>query len=297
MSQPMLLPTELYGIIGYPLGHSQSPRVHNEAFRAAQLPKVYLAWPTPPEALPALVDAVRALPIAGLSVTIPHKENIIPLLDAITPAAQEVGAVNTLFWRDGALCGHNTDKEGFMAPLRALGLGTQGQRQEQEQGQELEQGKTALVLGAGGAARAVLAGLQALGYTKIVLTNHNMPKAMALAHAFQVQVVPWEERASIAADIIVNATPLGMRGDREDQSPYPAAAFHALAKSKKRGQGLAYDLVYTPLHTRFLTEARAAGWDIQDGLSMFVAQANEQFRLWTGQSLDVQDIREILLKS
>lgn len=277
-----LIPTELYGIIGYPLGHSQSPRVHNSAFRAAHLPKVYMAWPTPPEALPALVDAVRTLPIAGLSVTIPHKESIIPLLDAITPAAKEVGAVNTLFWRDGALCGHNTDMEGFMAPLRALGT---------------QAGNTALVLGAGGAARAVLAGLQALGYTKIVLSNRHLPKAMALAHTFQVELVPWEERCSIAADIIVNATPLGMRGDREDQSPYPAEAFRALAKNRKTGRGLAYDLVYNPLHTRFLTEAQASGWDIQDGLAMFVAQANEQFRLWTGQALDTQAIRDMLLGS
>ncbi|MEG2171784.1 MAG: shikimate dehydrogenase [Desulfovibrionaceae bacterium] len=265
------IPQQLYGIIGYPLGHSQSPRVHNAAFTAAGLSKVYMAWPTPPEKLAALIDAVRTLPIAGLSVTIPHKERIIPLLDAITPAAHQVGAVNTVFWKDGALCGHNTDMAGFMAPL---------------QGKKL---CSALVLGAGGAARAVLAGLQTLGYTSI-LTNHHLPKAMALAHEFQIEYVPWEKRTHVQVDILINATPLGMQGDGQDKSPYPAAAFAP-------NGGLAYDLVYTPLHTRFLREAHAAGWDIQDGLDMFAAQAAEQFHLWTGESLDPKTVRATLEKA
>lgn len=271
-----IIPQQLYGIIGYPLGHSQSPRVHNTAFQAQKLAKVYMAWPTAPEHLPAFVAAVRALPIAGLSVTIPHKESIIPLLDAITPTARQVGAVNTVFWRDGALCGHNTDMAGFMAPL---------------QGKKFAK---ALVLGAGGAARAVLAGLQALGCTHIVLTNRTLATAMALAHAFQdegtIELVPWEERATIQADIIVNATPLGMRGETMGQTPYPAAAF------ADNEPGLAYDLVYNPLHTRFLQEAAAAGWAVQDGLDMFVAQADEQFRLWTQSSLDKAATRRLILE-
>lgn len=272
-----IIPQQLYGIIGYPLGHSQSPRVHNSAFQAQMLDKVYMAWPTAPEHLPAFMAAVRALPIAGLSVTIPHKESIIPLLDAITPAAQQVGAVNTVFWRDGALCGHNTDMAGFMAPL---------------QGKKFAK---ALVLGAGGAARAVLAGLQALGCTNVFVTNRTLATAMALAHAFQdeikLHVVPWEERTTVRADIIINATPLGMRGEAMGQTPYPALAF---AGSER---GLAYDLVYNPLHTRFLQEAAAAGWAVQDGLDMFVAQADEQFRLWTQQSLDKDATRRLVLES
>lgn len=271
------MPQQLYGIIGYPLGHSQSPRVHNACFASAGLAKVYMAWPTAPDKLPAFMDAVRTLPIAGLSVTIPHKEHIIPLLDAITPAARQVGAVNTVYWQDGALCGHNTDMAGFMAPLAGRTL------------------HTALVLGAGGAARAVLAGLQALGCTHIVLTNRHAPKAMALAHEFQLNVVDWEARGTVPADIIVNATPLGMQGDRCDQSPYPPEAF-ARANSENTC-GLAYDLVYNPLHTRFLCEAKAAGWDIQDGLAMFVAQAAEQFRVWTACEMDVTSVRAMLEQS
>lgn len=272
-----ILPQQLYGIIGYPLGHSQSPRVHNTAFQAQKLAKVYLAWPTTPEHLPDFMSAVRALPIAGLSVTIPHKESIIPLLDAITPAAGLVGAVNTVFWQDGALCGHNTDLAGFMAPLHGKKL------------------SSALVLGAGGAARAVLAGLQALGCANIVLTNRTLATAMALAHAFQgeikLNVVPWEERIQVRADIIINATPLGMLGENVTQTPYPAAAF---AKGER---GLAYDLVYNPLHTRFLQEAAATGWAVQDGLYMFVAQADEQFTLWTQQPLDRSATRKLVLES
>lgn len=267
-----VIPQQLYGIIGYPLGHSQSPRVHNAAFQALNLAKVYMAWPTAPAKLPAFMEAVRTLPIAGLSVTIPHKESIIPLLDAITPAARQVGAVNTVFWQDGALCGHNTDMAGFMAPLRG------------------KKYSVALVLGAGGAARAVLAGLQELGCQRIVLTNRTLATAMALAHEFQLEVVPWEERTDVQAHIIVNATPLGMLGEMQEQSPYPAAAF------SRGGKGLAYDLVYNPLYTRFLQDAAAAGWAVQDGLDMFVAQADEQFRLWTQCPLDRDATRAVILQ-
>lgn len=272
----MLIPQQLYGIIGHPLGHSQSPRIHNAAFAAAGLPKVYMAWPTPPEKLEAMVECVRLLPIAGLSVTIPHKEHIIPLLDAITPAAKAVGAVNTVYWQDGALCGDNTDVAGFMAPLSRRDF------------------SCALVLGAGGACRAVLAGLQHKKTPRIVLCNHNSAKAMALAQEFQVEFCLWEERHTIPAGCIINATPLGMRGSFQDQTPYDSAAFEW---AQGMGERLAYDLVYNPLHTRFLEEALAAGWDIQDGLDMFVAQANEQFRIWTGQEFDQATVRANVLKN
>lgn len=273
----MLIPQELYGIIGNPLGHSQSPRIHNAAFAAAGLPKVYLAWPCPPEKLAAMVECVRTLPIAGLSVTIPHKEHIIPLLDAITPAAKAVGAVNTVYWQHGALCGDNTDVAGFMAPLRGRDF------------------SCALVLGAGGACRAVLAGLQAQKTPRIVLTNHNMAKALLLAHEFSVEVIPWEERHTIPADCVINATPLGMQGSYQEQIPYDFVAGGKCWQGNA-GTRLAYDLVYNPLHTRFLREAQTAGWDIQDGLDMFVAQANAQFRIWTGQEFNQGTVRASLLK-
>lgn len=274
----MLIPQELYGIIGNPLGHSQSPRIHNAAFAAAGLPKVYMAWPCPPEKLAAVMDCVRTLPIAGLSVTIPHKEQIIPLLDAITPAAKAVGAVNTVYWQDGALCGDNTDVTGFMAPLQHRKV------------------TSALVLGAGGACRAVLAGLQQKQTPRIVLTNHNCAKAMLLAHEFSVEVIPWEERHTIPADCVINATPLGMQGSYREQTPYDFAAA-GTCQQGDTGPRLAYDLVYNPLHTRFLCEAQAAGWDVQDGLAMFVAQANAQFRIWTGQEFDQAAVRASVLES
>lgn len=279
----MIIPQKLYGIIGYPLGHSQSPLFHNWAFQQAQLPAAYLAWPTSSLKLPDFIKAVRTLPITGLSVTIPHKEAVLPLLDQVTEAARQVGAVNTLFWKNGELWGDNTDILGFTAPL---------------QGKSFDK---ALVLGAGGAARSVLTGLKILGVAHIVVSNHNDSRAEALAHEFEVDSVPWEKRTSVHADILINTTPLGLKGLRVGESPYPAEAFAAsfAADSGRTSLNprLAYDLVYNPLRTCFLQSASAVGWDTQDGLDMFVAQAQEQFRLWTGKTPDAAQARQMLLEA
>ena len=140
----------LYGVTGWPLGQSLSPLLHNTGFQALRLPAAYARWEVPPEKLPAFVESVRLLHIRGCSVTIPHKVALTPLLDAVSPLARQVGAVNTLYWQDDALCGHNTDVAGFLAPLAGL---------------PLDRGD-ALLLGAGGAARAVAAGLTGLPQDK-----------------------------------------------------------------------------------------------------------------------------------
>ena len=265
---------KLYGITGSPLGHSLSPALHNWALEQAGITGAYLAWPLDAGRMPDFVNAVRVLNIQGVSVTIPHKESILPLLDGLTARARALGAVNTLYWGKDGLCGDNTDVDGLIAPLRGRAFGS------------------ALVLGAGGAARAALAALRDLGLPAVAVCSRSGDRTRKLAAECGAQHLDWEDRAAYEADLIINATPLGMYGAHEGQSPLPQAAF----TRRYTGARLAYDLVYTPLNTRFLSEAEAAGWQTQDGLSMFVAQAQAQFCLWTGQSFPETEARVLLLR-
>lgn len=256
-------PALLLGIVGQPLGHSLSPKLHNWALSELGLSGVYCRWELPPESLADMLVAVRTLPIHGLSVTIPHKEAIIELLDEVTPFARQVGAVNTLYWKDGALCGDNTDVEGFLTPLRPH-----------------EAFDSALVLGAGGAARAALAGLQSLGVPRIGICNRTASRARELAEVFHVQHLDWDERVAFSPGLVVNTTPLGMSGKLEEASPWPADAWGDIRA--------AYDLVYNPLRTCFLLDATAAGVLAMEGLGMFIGQAQCQFKRWTGQIFPVE---------
>lgn len=268
------IPEKLYGIIGHPLAQTLSPLLHNWGFAHLGIKAAYMAFPTPPSGLADFVRAVRTLPVQGLSVTIPHKEPVMALLDGVTDLARRVGAVNTLFWRESGLWGHNTDVEGFTAPLRAL----------------LPQARTpvdsALVLGAGGAAKAVLAGLCGLGVTEVTVVNRNRARADTLAQTFGAASAPWEERGRIAATLVVNTTPVGMKGKAEGHSPMPASFWH-------RGH-IAYDLVYNPRETVFLSQARQAGATCADGLAMFAAQGAAQFALWTGLELPLAPALRLL---
>lgn len=278
------LPRELYGIIGHPLGHTMSPLLHNWGFGLLDIPAVYMAWPLEPGRVGDFITAVRTLPIRGASVTIPHKQAVLPLLDGISDRARAVGAVNTLYWRDGQLLGENTDVTGFLAPLR----------QRAATGWRCER---ALVLGNGGAARAVLAGLRELGPVgegvvgTLAVTGRNAEKATPLAAEFGAAVVAWDARADWGADMVINTTPMGMSGERQGDTAFPGEGFVAAGEGRR---GLAYDLVYNPLRTRFLSEAADAGWDTQDGLAMFVEQGREQFRLWTGLELPAEGARTLV---
>ncbi len=180
----------------------------------------------------------------------------MPFMDRITDRAGRVGAVNTFYWEGDALCGDNTDVTGFLDPIR---------------GRVFE---SALVVGAGGACRAVLAGLKELGIARIGVTNRTESKAEALARDFGITVVPYADRASFGAELVVNSTSQGMKGDYVNETAFPKEGF--------KGKGLAYDIVYNPVKTRFMKEAEEAGWQVQGGLDMFVGQAREAFRLWTG---------------
>lgn len=252
----MQTPARLFGIIGYPLAQSMSPMLHNWGFEQVGESGVYLLWPVAPEKLADFFTAVRALPISGGSITLPHKVTAMPFLDRVTDRAKKVGAVNAFYWDGDTLCGENTDVTGFLDPIQNKTF------------------KSALVIGAGGACRAVLAGLKELGIPEISITNRTESKAEALAKDFSIKAVPYADRASIGAELVVNSTSQGMKGDYVNETAFPKEGF--------KGKGLAYDIVYNPVKTRFMKEAEEAGWETQGGLDMFVGQAREAFRLWTG---------------
>lgn len=256
---------DIYGVVGWPLAQSLSPLLHNTGFAALGLPAIYRRFEIPPQSLAAFMDSVRLLGIKGCSVTIPHKVPLLPFLDETSPAVCRVGAANTVFWREGRLCGENTDVAGFLAPLADTRFA----------------GGDALLLGAGGAARAAAAGLLSLPAdrrpTQIFVTTPSDASHLPLAEEFDLHPLPWRERHSMQARLIVNATPLGMRGKAQDASPYDF--------SSRAPRAIAYDMVYNPLETRFLREARSAGLTCISGLEMFFAQGDAQFRLWTGRPL------------
>lgn len=260
----------LYGIIGSPLGHTLSPLVHNWGFRRFGIEAEYQAWLTAPGELAAFMDRFRRTPIYGLSVTIPHKTAVMDHVDMVTELGQAVGAVNTLFWRDGAVWGENTDVEGFCRPLVTREIVPQ----------------RALILGCGGVARAAVVGVTRLCPGQVAVTCRNEAATARLADEFDLLAVPWDERGAFGADLIINATPVGMTGELEGRSPYPRGAMHP-------GMAL-FDLVYTPFRTRFAADGLAAGCQVVPGLEMFLYQAIEQFRLWTGRVLPEEELRPIL---
>ncbi len=267
-----MLGMKLFGIIGKPLGHSLSPKLHNWAFAELRQHAFFEAWPIDSAHLEDFITAMHTLRIRGLCVTIPHKQAIIPFLDEVSPRAKSIGAVNTLYWQGDKLCGENTDVDGFKLPLMGR-----------------KKAKKALVFGAGGAARAVIVGLQELGVDEIYISNRDNEKATKLAHEFAVQNLEWEAWDGLEAEWLINTTPLGMKGAYEGQSPYVFKEGHK--------DILAYDIVYNPLKTKFLHDAEIAGCSIQDGLDMFVGQALSQMQLWMGKAVEPDSAREFLLKT
>lgn len=267
--------SEIYGVIGNPIGHSRSPQMHNPQLRAAGRNGVYLPFEV--EDLDAFVaDFVRPASrrirwnLRGLSVTIPHKLAIMKHLDFIDEAARKVGAVNTVVAAGDELHGYNTDVAGAMKPLDDV---------------MDVRGAEVAVIGAGGAARAVCCGLEERG-ARITVFARDIRKAQALAAEFGGFAAPVEAFSMSGGggsvggrvDLVINCTPIGMQGHSEGISPLPAGS---LAKVR-----LVYDLVYNPLETRLLRDAAEAGCRTLGGLEMLRGQASEQFRLWTGKGFD-----------
>lgn len=279
----IILPERLYGVLGLPLGQSLSPALHSRLFARLGHPGAYFRWEKRSDELPAFFQAVRALPVAGLSVTAPHKEAVIPFLDALSERARAVGAVNTIHWQGGRLLGDNTDVEGFMTPLLRRG----------------QLPDRALVLGAGGAARAALAGLRALALPQITVCARKADKASALARLFDCAVLPWEERElwlpGARPFLAVNATPLGMKGEKERLSPLSEACLAAAGRGATApATSLIYDLVYNPRPTYLLSLAECHGLECLDGLEFFAAQAAAQLFLWTGARPEVAELYELV---
>ena len=266
--------TALYGVTGWPLSQSLSPLLHNTGFAALGINALYLKWEVPPQKLPTFVESVRLLNIRGCSVTIPHKVELLPLLDEVSPLASRVGAANTIYWKGERLCGENTDVAGFMAPLANVPLA----------------GADVLLLGAGGAARAVAAGLVTAAPqnrpARVFVATPSDKSHLPLAEEFGLTPLRWQDRHEPAPLLVINTTPLGMRGKAEQDTPYDFSLAKPLAPaSDANATPIAYDIVYNPLETRFLREARAAGRRCISGLEMFFGQGDAQFRLWTRQGL------------
>lgn len=270
--------TAIMGLLGSPVAHSLSPHMHNAAFKELEMDAVYIPFETRDagEFIRRMAHPrTRELKwnLRGLSVTTPHKMAVMEWLDWIEPSAQEIGAVNTIIVKDDALHGYNTDAEALLAPLREKALSLRGAR--------------CAVIGAGGVARSALWSLQHEG-ARVTLFARDVEKAKPVATQFGINCEQLEGASFNGCDLVINATPLGTRGEREDETP--------AISSQLRGARLAYDLVYNPHDTRFLREARAAGCDYLGGLTMLVAQAAAQFHLWTGKSAPLDVMNEATLR-
>ena len=270
--------THLFGVIGHPIGHSFSPAMHAAALRALRCDACYGAFDVPPRFLKPMLRALVLAGVEGLNVTVPLKEAVLPLVDQLEPTARAIGAVNTIVIRNRRLTGHNTDAAGFRRALaNDLRFTARGAR--------------VLLLGAGGAARAVGWALAADRARKIWIANRTPAKARRLARRFaQAQAIPWRadtlRAAAAEADLVVNATTVGMRSS--DRPPVEPAWL-------RRGTRV-YDLIYQH-ETRLVRAARRRGCVAAGGLSMLLYQGAESLRLWLRRAPPIDVMRRALTKA
>ena len=272
--------TRVLGVIGYPIGHSVSPQMHAAAIAHLGLDYAYHAFDVTPDRVGEAIAGVRGLGFAGLSVTVPHKEAVIPLLDEITPAAGAMGAVNTIVNQDGRLTGHNTDWEGFLRALTDEGVDPQGGH--------------CVVIGAGGAGRAVCYALLQAGAEVGVFDTDPERLGRLIAdlggearlRPLHVEAVP----ASLGAcDLLVNCTPVGMYPHVDDR---PAVDPDAIPVS-----AYVCDLVYNPLETELLRRARERGCRTSNGVGLLAWQGAIAFQLWTGRPGPVAVMKEAIVSA
>jgi len=273
--------TEVYGVIGDPIGHSLSPLIHNAAFRALGLNKVYLPFRIPREDLQKFFDDARELGVKGVSVTIPHKEAVLKRVTKVDGAIRGVGAANTLLIEGDQLAGYNTDYRAAMDSLAAA-LQESGNAKPEDLS-----GKVALVLGAGGAAKAIAYGLQRRG-AEVVVASRTRDRADRLADAISVKAVDWGARHNFWVDILINCTPVGMHPN-VDETPYDK---HYLKPSM-----LVFDTVYNPESTLLVKDARSRSCTVITGVEMFIRQAALQFKLFTDQDPPTELMREVLKRA
>lgn len=266
-------------VMGHPIGHSRSPLIHGYWLRTLGIKGEYVREDVPPGAFTAFVTSLRQRGYVGGNCTVPHKEAAFRLVDVATDRARAVGAVNTLWFEDDRLCGDNTDGIGFVSHLSATQPGWAASTE------------VALILGAGGAARGIVAALLSAGVDRIVIANRTLARAEELARLFGDQVAAREwnmlPEALVASDLLINTTSLGMQGQpalEVDIAPLKPSAIVA-------------DIVYVPLETRLLADARRRGHRTTDGLGMLLHQAVPGFERWFGHRPMVTDeLRDILVR-
>jgi shikimate dehydrogenase len=272
--------TILAGVIGYPVAHSLSPAMHNAAFASSGIDWRYVPIRVRPDRLRDIVLGLPDKGFQGWNVTIPHKENVIPLLDDVSPEAARIGAVNTVTYKDGKLWGENTDWSGFLNAVEELGFDPAG--------------CNAIILGSGGAARAIAYALASRSAT-ILMASRNSVAGAAVAKQirqdFPRASIDWTHekqlpRMNARCDLLVNATPLGMTPNVEsspwpDEIPFPSCS-------------LVYDTVYNPPETRLMEQASSRGIKSVNGLGMLIHQAALSFTIWTGISPPVHVMRKAI---
>lgn len=270
--------TRVVGIFGDPIEHSLSPVIQNAAFAAAGLDYTYVPFHVIPKDLAAAVQSIRALDLAGVNITIPHKEAVLPLIDQVDDVAEEIGAVNTIINRKGRLVGYNTDGVGYLLSLRdELGF--------------TPRGKNIVIIGAGGAARAIFYTTLLDAPASVVVANRTPERAKALIDEFSPRfpevavssagLGPGLSGYAASADLVVNTTSLGMMGAGEVPLPFDALSRSAIVS----------DIVYKPLETPLITQAEELGLRTHKGLGMLIRQGAVGFELWTGRAAPVEIMR------
>ena len=275
--------TRLIGIIGWPVGHSLSPLMHNSAFHFLGLNYNYIPLAVRPEFLPKAVASLKTFGFVGANVTIPYKTEIMQYLDKLDESAAETGAVNTIHCINGECIGYNTDSEGFIQSLLTAAVPVAG--------------KCAAILGAGGAAKAIVAGLRKHGITRVLIGARDLGKAESLAsiatkssNLVEYYAYDWQAAkfgsAITGCDIIINATPLGMWPKYGECPP--------LAWNKVKEGTVLCDVVYNPVCTEFLKTGAANGCKTVDGLGMLLEQGRLAFKIWTSQKMPKNGIKNLL---
>lgn len=285
MSGRILGTTKILGVMGFPVSHSLSPVMHNAAIAAMGLDYVYVPFPIPVEQLPAAIAGLKAIQsVQGFNLTIPHKVEVMPLLDEVLPIAKAVGAVNTVKRVGDRWVGTNTDVAGFLEPLKKLNCDWENM--------------PAVILGSGGAAKAVVAACLELGCSVIHVVGRD-PKKMkkfhgamtSQLHDYNLRVHPWASIPHLleVAGIVINATPIGMASD--PNTPISETEMNLLPD-----HAIAYDLIYTPRPTKFLQIAAARGLKAIDGLEMLINQGAIGLEFWLDQTIPIEIMRQALLQ-
>ena len=277
--------TKTLGIFGYPISHTLSPAMHNAVIKALGLDMVYLPFEVKPSNLKEAINGIKSLGIIGVNITIPHKESVIRFLDDISEEARLVGAVNTIVYKDRKLVGYNTDGSGYMASLKEeLGFNPKSKR--------------IIIIGAGGAARGILAALATQKPKSITVANRTLSRAVSLIKAFKgkfrdtrFEAINLDDNmlkmSFNSVDLLINTTSVGMKQGKALKIPLETLPKIAIVS----------DIIYNPLETLLLKKAKKLGLTTHGGLGMLVHQGARSFKLWTGMDAPMNVMRKAALKA